>query len=216
MSADASALSKPDHFKLINKARRAFEAWQNDQDKSYKFPPIYYQLRSFNQQNSRVRNKGLGGDTGDVATPPNASAEAASSTISVGPPSKKVSPANLFSLFVIAIDSILSSVARTRPLSLQKSSKTLVAKRRLRLSTSTQQIAPFLLFPLPLRPVSSLISVSKSPDALPQMTVDTEVPVAVDPDVVLAPAAPISSEASVFTRRRSRSCSAMVGASYPR
>ncbi|KAF9440296.1 hypothetical protein P691DRAFT_688148 [Macrolepiota fuliginosa MF-IS2] len=83
LTTDAAALGKPDNFKLVSRARRAFEQWQNEQDKSYHMPPVHNLLRQFCQQHSRTRGRGAA-NTEAAATEatPATSAKAA-------PPSKK-------------------------------------------------------------------------------------------------------------------------------
>lgn len=57
MSADAEAPNKSDFKKLLIRTRTMFEIWQNERDPKYKFPPLYYEIRTVISQYDRTHGR---------------------------------------------------------------------------------------------------------------------------------------------------------------
>ncbi|KAF7762521.1 hypothetical protein Agabi119p4_1452 [Agaricus bisporus var. burnettii] len=70
MSADAEAPNKSDFKKLLIRTRTMFEIWQNERDPKYKFPPLYYEIRTVISQYDRTHGRSKKGTSAKSAESP--------------------------------------------------------------------------------------------------------------------------------------------------
>lgn len=76
---------------LAFRARKAFETWQNDHDKTYKMPEVYKKLQDFCSQYQRTKNKTkVAIPASSAAANTGGTAAASKDTQGTSPPAKKV------------------------------------------------------------------------------------------------------------------------------
>lgn len=79
LSVDPSGLNDDRNIQMAFRARKAFETWQNDHDKSYKMPEVYRKLQDFCAQYQRTKKaKASSGSVSAAPSPAPAATEPAS------------------------------------------------------------------------------------------------------------------------------------------
>ncbi len=89
LTRDAAGTEDEKNVSLIFRARKSYETWQNDQDKSYRMPEAYKKLQDFCSQHQRAKAKAGTGVSGS-GNSGTGTVNATSTPGSQNPPPKKV------------------------------------------------------------------------------------------------------------------------------